>query len=68
MPDHDQPHSQTPAERLSPEPARFDLTGDYSGPDPAAPRSDAPPDSPLRQSAGRYQLLDEIAHGGMGVI
>jgi eukaryotic-like serine/threonine-protein kinase len=68
MPDRDQHHSQTPAEGPSPEPDRVDVTGDYSGPDPAAPRSVSSPASPPRLSADRYQLLDEIAHGGMGVI
>jgi hypothetical protein len=68
MPDHDQPHSHSSAGGSSPQPDRVDLTGDYSGPAPMASVSVASLASPPRLSAGRYQLLDEIAHGGMGVI
>jgi tetratricopeptide (TPR) repeat protein len=68
MPDHDQPHTHSSADGSFPWPDSIDLTGDYSVHVPAAPRSVAPPASPPPLSAGRYQLLDEIAHGGMGVI
>ena len=68
MPDHDQPHSQTPAEGPAPEPDRVDVTGDYSGPDPAAPRSVPSRFASPAERRPIPQMLDEIAHGGMGVI
>jgi eukaryotic-like serine/threonine-protein kinase len=68
MPDHDQHHSHSFADGASPQPDRADLTGDFSFPDPAPPRSVAAPAAPPRLNAGRYEMLDEIAHGGMGVI
>jgi serine/threonine protein kinase len=50
-----EPLSAAPGETVDPQ------TGDsLGGPEDAK--------SPPRLSAGRYQLLDEIAHGGMGVI
>jgi len=68
MTDHNRPHSYSPASGSALEPDRADLTNDFSGPDPAASVSVATLTSPLRLNAGRYQMLAEIAHGGMGVI
>ena len=68
MPDHDQLHSHSSADGSSPQPVRADLTGDYSDPVPAAPRSVAPPAALPRLNTGRYEMLNEIAHGGMGLI
>jgi hypothetical protein len=68
MPDHDQPHSHSPVGGSASEPDRVDVTTDFSNADPAT--SDSAPGfaSPLPLNASRYQMLDEIAHGGMGII
>jgi hypothetical protein len=68
MPDHYQPHSHSSADGSSPQPERINLTLDFPISDPAAPVSVAAPASPPQLNAGRYQMLDEIAHGGMGII
>jgi eukaryotic-like serine/threonine-protein kinase len=68
MTEHNRPHSYSLPGGSSPEPDRADLTNDFSGPDPAASVSVAALASPLPLNAGRYQMLAEIAHGGMGVI
>jgi hypothetical protein len=68
MSDPNRPHSYSPAGGSAPEPDRIDLTNDFSGPDPAASVNVAALASPPRLNAGRYQMLAEIAHGGMGVI
>ena len=68
MPAHDQPHSHSPVGGSASEPDRVDVTTDFSNADPATSDSAAGLASPLPLSAGRYQMLDEIAHGGMGII
>ena len=68
MPDHDRPASHSPVGESASEPGRVDLTTGFSNSDPAAPDSADAAASPPRLNDGRYQLLAEIAHGGMGVI
>lgn len=68
MTDHNRPHSHSPAAGSAPKPDRADLILTTSGPDPAAAVSGAALSSPPQPNAGRYQMLDEIAQGGMGVI
>ncbi len=59
---------QVLAESDGPEPGGTDLTGDVSCPAPAGSVSVSAPASPLRLKAGRYEILGEIARGGMGVV
>ncbi|HEV3263121.1 MAG TPA: serine/threonine-protein kinase, partial [Gemmataceae bacterium] len=61
MSDRNRPRSNSPAGTSAPEPDRAD-------PNPAASVSVAALASPSRLNAGRYQMIVEIAHGGMGVI
>jgi serine/threonine protein kinase len=68
MPDHDQPTSHPTASESAPESDHVDLNSDLSSSDPMPSVSVAAPASTPRLNACRYQLLDEIAHGGMGVI
>jgi tetratricopeptide (TPR) repeat protein len=68
MPDHEQPLGQTCDDGLAPDPDGAARSSDFSVSDPTDSVNMAAPESPLRLKAGRYQLLDEIAHGGMGVI
>jgi hypothetical protein len=66
MPDQDRSDSYSSAGGAAPEPDRADLTREFSGPGPVVSVSAAPPAATPRLNAGRYQLLDEIARGGMG--
>src|SRR6516162_233825 len=68
MPDHDRPPSHSPVGESASEPGRVELTTGFSNSDPAASDSVDAAASPPRLNDGRYQLLAEIAHGGMGVI
>src|SRR6185437_6381413 len=68
MTEHNRSHSYSLPGGSSPQPDRADLTNDFSGPDPAVSVSVAALASPPPLNAGRYQMLAEIAHGGMGVI
>ena len=68
MSDHNRPSSHSTASGSDPELDCADLTRDISSAGPAAPVSIATPASPPQLNAGRYQMLAEIAHGGMGVI
>ncbi len=68
MPHRDQLPSHSRANNPTREPERADLTSDFSGPDPTASVSVAAPASPARLKAGRYEILDEIARGGIGVV
>src|SRR5579871_261074 len=61
------PH-HSPDKSSAAEPDRVDVTRDFSSSDPSSPEYGATPDSPSRLNVGRYQRLDEIARGGMGVI
>jgi eukaryotic-like serine/threonine-protein kinase len=67
MSDGIRPHSHSPAVGSAPGPGRVDVTTDFSKTSPVAQES-ATPGSQPRLNAGRYQMLDEIARGGMGVI
>jgi Tfp pilus assembly protein PilF len=68
MPDHDRLPSDSPAAGSAPEPDRADQTLDFPTSDHAALASGSTPASSLQLKAGRFQMLDKIAHGGMGVI
>jgi serine/threonine protein kinase len=52
----------------APEPDRADQTLDFPTTDHAAVASGSIPASSPQLKAGRFQMLDEIAHGGMGII
>lgn len=62
MPDHDRPHRHSPAGGPAPGLETTGLINAYSSPEPAASAVPLPP------NAGRFQILDEIARGGMGVV
>jgi pentatricopeptide repeat protein len=64
MPDPDQTQNHLAAGV----PVRADLTTDHSGPDPAASVGVSASASPPRLNAGRYQILGEIARGGIGIV
>ena len=68
MSDSNRSESASPVGGSASVPVRVDVTTDFSNADPATSDSAAGLASPLPLSAGRYQMLDEIAHGGMGVI
>jgi tetratricopeptide (TPR) repeat protein len=68
MSDPNPSHSDSPAGGSASQPVRVDVTTDFSNADPATSESAAGLASPLPLNAGRFQMLDEIAHGGMGVI
>jgi tetratricopeptide (TPR) repeat protein len=68
MSDRDPSHSPSSADGPAPVPQRVELTSDFSSSEPAAGVRVAAAASPAPPSAGRYQLLLEIARGGMGVI
>ena len=68
MADHDPRHNQPFAGRPAPQPGCADLTNVFAGPDPVVAASAAAPAAPARLKAGRYEVLDEIARGGMGVV
>src|SRR5437016_2801322 len=63
---HDRPQRPSPAGGPAPEPGPADPTNVFVGPDPVVAVSVA--GAPPRLNAGRYQSLDEIARGGMGVV
>ncbi len=66
MSDHSQSHST--ANGPAAEPRRADLTSDLSNPVHAGSTSVAVPASPPLSKAGRYEILEEIGYGGMGVV
>ena len=68
MPDQDQRESHSPVGGSAPELNRVDLTSDFSISMAAAAVSEAAPVSPALTHSARYELLDEIARGGMGII
>src|SRR5262245_53701445 len=68
MPDLDRPHSDASAGGTAPEPVRVDLTNPFSLPGPTSSVAVAAPPSPPRPHAGRYEIRDEIARGGVGVV
>jgi hypothetical protein len=68
MSDHSPFHRHPPVGGSVSEPVSDDLTTDLSDPDPVASESEGGLAASLGLSAGRYQLLDEIARGGMGCI
>jgi tetratricopeptide (TPR) repeat protein len=68
MSDPNRSRSNSPVGGSASEAVRVDVTTDFSNADSASSDSVAGLASPLPLSAGRYQMLDEIAHGGMGVI
>jgi tetratricopeptide (TPR) repeat protein len=68
MADPNRPSCNAAADGSASEPARVELTSDFSSSDPAAPANAATPASSPPLGTGRYQLLDEIARGGMGII
>jgi tetratricopeptide (TPR) repeat protein len=68
MPDREQPPGQMSDDGLAPDPDGAERTSDFSVSDLADSVNMPVPASPPRLKVGRYLLLDEIAHGGMGVI
>jgi tetratricopeptide (TPR) repeat protein len=66
MPEHDRPHSPSPTIDSAPTPERAELTTDFSYRNTADPTTTSA-SAPLL-NAGRYQILDEIARGGVGVV
>ena len=68
MPEPTPPRSDSPATGSAPEPGRVEPTSGIPDSARSAPDGAAAPASPPRRSAGRYEMLAEIARGGMGVI
>jgi tetratricopeptide (TPR) repeat protein len=68
MSDPKQPHNQTADDGPTPDPDRVDLTSAFSNPASAGSSSVPAPTASIRSKAGRYEILEEIAHGGMGII
>jgi eukaryotic-like serine/threonine-protein kinase len=66
MPNHDTPPVQAPGMVRSPN--AIDFTTDFTGADRVARESTVAPASFPLASADRYQLIAEIARGGMGVV
>ncbi len=70
MPGHDPPHDEHPVGAPACATDGSDPTTDLPGPasDPASPPRATAPGSPSPPPAVRYELLAEIARGGMGAI
>lgn len=68
MPDLDRLPGHSPTGGSPHKPESDDLTKDFSTPDPANSATVAAFRSPLRSKAGRYEIGDEIARGGMGIV
>ena len=68
MSDLNRPSSYSTASGSAPELDGANLTRDICSSDSAPHVIIAAPASPPQMNAGRYQMLAEIAHGGMGVI
>jgi tetratricopeptide (TPR) repeat protein len=68
MPEPSRPHGDSPATGSAPEPGRVEPTSGIPNSDRAAPDGAAAPASLPPQNAGRYEMLAEVARGGMGVI
>lgn len=68
MSEHDRLSRPSPVGGSASDPAGVEVTSNFSSSDPAAPACGTAPDALPPPHAGRYQLLDEIARGGMGAI
>ncbi|HTU23370.1 MAG TPA: serine/threonine-protein kinase [Gemmataceae bacterium] len=68
MPDLDRLPGHLPSGGSAPEPDCSDVTKDFSTPEPASSATVAAFASPQRLKAGRFEILDEIARGGMGIV
>src|SRR5215469_14379309 len=68
MADHEHTHDHSPLGESARASAPIDLISDPSGSEPAGELSVAAPASLSSLHTGRYEMLAEIARGGMGVV